>query len=529
MQHLLVIEDQLAVREVIVDTINDMDRPLNIVEAASLAEAQALFDSRQWDAIITDCNLGDGRGLDFIAGIRKQGLHIPVIMVSGFLSPTRIQRAEELGVQHVLAKPFKPAELEASVKALLGSEVSDSSASAAVCDDVSEKHCSSDGKLLPKLFDMDRNKSLLFRIINELPREHEVAELCRSALSIALDIARADRGFACLYDRGKRRLVMAGKQCGPNNNQLEIAPSVCALDDTPFGELLQQNGKSVEMASESGKMHVCWPQVDAENFMAWPMRLQRTAMGVLCLMDRHVDGQNISQDDRDLLGMLIRQLDTLLDNRAVHAALSDSAMETLIALVHSLEARDRYTRDHSERVGKLAVLLAGGLGLTADEVSLIRTGGRLHDIGKVGIPDAVLFKPGRYTDRDFAVMKAHPAIGDAILRHMDTLAYERQMVRHHHERIDGNGYPDRLKGDQIPFAARIVCVADAIDAMTSHRVYRMAQPMPFCVEQLKRNSGTQFDADVVAVALSVIDKGYVTTQASQQDVARGEMPLSVAA
>jgi len=529
MQHLLVIEDQLAVREVIVDTINDIDKPLNIVEAASLAEAQELFNSRHWDAIITDCNLGDGRGLDFIAGIRERGSQIPVIMVSGFLSPTRIQRAEELGIQHVLAKPFKPVELEASVKALLGDEADDAPKSAVQCCEAHENNCSSDGKLLPKLFDMDRNKSLLFRIINELPHKHEIADLCRSALSIALDIARADRGFTCLYDRGKRRLVMAAKQSGPNNNQLEIAPPTCALDDTPFAELLQANLKSVEMASEPGKMHVCWPQVDAENFMAWPMRLQETAMGVLCLMDRHADEQHISQDDRHLLGMLIRQLDTLLDNRAVHAALSDSAMETLIVLVHSLEARDRYTRDHSERVGKLAVLLADGLGLAADEVSLIHTGGRLHDIGKAGIPDAVLLKPGRYTDREFAVMKAHPGIGDAILRHMDTLVYERQVVRHHHERIDGNGYPDRLKGDHIPFAARIVCVADAIDAMTSHRVYRMAQPMSFCMEQLKRNSGTQFDADVVEVALSVIDKGYVTTQASPQEESHGEMPLSVAA
>ncbi|MDX8392637.1 MAG: HD domain-containing protein [Mariprofundaceae bacterium] len=527
MQSLLVIEDQLAVREVIVDTVSGIGRSLHIGEASSLAEAQVLFQARQWDAIITDCNLEDGRGLDFIAEIRQQGFQAPVILVSGFLSPARIQRAEELGIEHVLAKPFKPDVLEVLAKAILNDPPDDSNM--AQPDQARVDDSSSTAKLLPKLFDMDRNKSLLFRIINELPAERDVAKICSNALGIGLDIARANHGFACLYDRGKQRLVMAAKQCGPNNQQLETAPPACALNDTPFLSLLQSNNDSIEATDETGKRHVCWPQVDAENFIALPMRLQKTAMGVLCLMDRHDDEACISQDDRHLLGMLVRQLDTLLDNRAVHAALTDSAMETLMALVHSLEARDRYTKDHSERVGKLAVVLAEGLGLPMDVVNLIRTGGRLHDIGKAGIPDAVLLKPGRYTDREFAMMKAHPGIGDAILRHMDTLSYERQMVRHHHERIDGNGYPDRLKGDQIPFAARIVCVADAIDAMTSHRIYRMAQPMSFCIEQLERNSGTQFDVDVVEVALHAIDKGNVTTQADQKSDVCGEMPISVAA
>jgi len=527
MQHILVIEDQVEVREVIVESILGILGSVDIGEASSLAEAQVVFHSRKWDAIVTDCNLGDGSGLDFVAEIRDKKIDIPVVMISGFLSPARLKHADELGIDRVLPKPFKPEELVAAIKELLGGSVTQQGKP--LQSGGTEYNSYAGRSLLPKLFDMDRNKSLLFRIVNELPHHHDVAKLCNGALDIAMDISRTSRGFACLYDRGKRRLVMVATQCGPNQHQLETAPPVSKLDDTPFAQLLLSDMAFIDVASEAGKLHACWPQVDADNFMALPMRLQETQMGLLCLMDRHVGGEAISASDRHLLGMLIRQLDTLLDNRAVHAALTDSAMETLIALVHSLEARDRYTKDHSERVGALAAMLAAGMDLPDDEVALIRAGGRLHDIGKSGIPDAVLLKPGRYTEREYAIMKAHPGIGDAILRHMDTLAYERQIVRHHHERIDGNGYPDRLKGDQIPLSARIVCTADSIDAMTTHRVYRMAQPMSFCVEQLKTNSGTQFDAGVVEVALDVIDKGYVTTQAHLEKDLHGEMPLSVAA
>ncbi|MDQ6994557.1 MAG: HD-GYP domain-containing protein, partial [Mariprofundaceae bacterium] len=186
-----------------------------------------------------------------------------------------------------------------------------------------------------------------------------------------------------------------------------------------------------------------------------------------------------------------------------------------------------YTKEHSMRVGHLSMVFAQELGLDEETIQIIRTGGRLHDIGKVGIADSVLLKPGRYTEQEFAKMKAHPAIGDNILKNMDSLARERLMVRHHHERMDGRGYPDGLAGENIPFEARIVCVADAIDAMTTHRVYRMAKPLSFSLEQLRMNPGTQFDPQVVEVAVSVIEQGLVHTQAdSTPKNIEGLMPLS---
>jgi len=540
--NLLIVEDQDAVREVIVETVRDFDGDMCLGQASSLAEARVLFNTGEWDGIVTDYNLGDGKSIEMIEELRNQGSRIPIIMVSGFLSPGRMRKAESLGVNHILSKPFNPAELQDCLRqAFVVSEHDTLSSRRQRAEEDDMIRFSSHETLLPKLFDMDRNQSLMFRIINDLPRHQDVARICGCALGIAMDIVHADRGFVSLFDRSANRLIQIAHQCNEESNEFEVAPDSCSLAETPFSSLLLWNeefiegGRSAVRKRDHGsealpdqQRYTCWTDITADSFMAVPLRLQGVSMGVLCVMDSMGENEVIPQD-RNLLGMLMNQLDTLLDNRAVHASLAASMKETLIGLVRSLEARDRYTKDHSMRVGDLSVSFARSLGLDGEHVELIRTGGLLHDIGKCGVPDAVLLKPGRYTEHEFAVMKAHPGIGDSILKHMDPLVRERQMVRHHHERMDGHGYPDRLKGEDIPFEARIVCVADAIDAMTTHRVYRMAKPLSFCLEQLKCNSGTQFDTGVVEVAIDAIEKGYVKTQAQSDGGDMGLMPLSAKA
>jgi len=528
--NILIVEDQDAVREVITETVRDLDDSMYLGQASSMAEARTLFHAGDWDGIVTDYNLGDGKSLEMIEELRHQGEQLPIIMVSAFLSPGRMQKARSLGVEHILSKPFNPAELQNCLRSALLGETEDKAVpnQEQVMNDernVDLLH----GKLLPKLFDMDRNQSLLFRIINDLPKHHDVSSVCGSALGIAMDIIRADRGFVCFFDRGSNRLIRVAHQCNESNDAIDKAPESCSLSYTPFSSLLLWDEEFIEGVTGQVEEHyTCWPDVAADDFIAIPLRLQGVSMGVFCMMGRNAEG-GVPEQDRTLLGMLMQQLDMLLDNRAVHASLAASMKETLVALVRSLEARDRYTKDHSMRVGDMSAHFARILGMDEEHIELIRTGGRLHDIGKCGVPDAVLLKPGRYTEHEFSVMKAHPGIGDAILRHMDPLVRERQMVRHHHERMDGHGYPDRLKGENIPFEARIVCVADAIDAMTTHRVYRMAKPLSFCTDQLKRSSGTQFDTRIVEVALDAIEKGHVKTQARSEGEDQGLMPLSAKA
>jgi len=507
----LVLEDQPAVREVIAEVIGDLDVPVHVGQAASLSEARVMLAENHWDGLVTDLSLGDGISLDLIAELRANHAQMPIILVSGFLSPERVKEAKQLHVEHILSKPF---DSEVLLECMRHALVPDA--------DVKQLSERKDNRLLPELFEMDRRLGLLYRMFDEMPRHQEVANVCGAALTLAMEMVYAKGGFLALFQREKKKMVMVAKHLSDS----EDIVANCDLSDTPFHALVHSEKEFLEVLPSGGEVVPCWPNVQVEHYVAVPVSLQGVHMGVLCLTDRK-DSAPLKTEERHLLGLLIKKLDTLLDNRAVHASLADSMNETLIALVRSLEARDRYTKDHSFRVGQLSMLFAEDLGLDEKTIQVIRTGGLLHDIGKVGVADAVLLKPGRYTDQEFAIMKAHPAIGDSILKNMDTLSRERLMVRHHHERFDGRGYPDGLAGDDIPFEARIVCVADAIDAMTTNRVYRMARPLSFCVEQLKANSGTQFDSQVVDVAIAAIERGMVSTEAKAsptvQDIL---MPLS---
>src|SRR5204863_4949272 len=175
--------------------------------------------------------------------------------------------------------------------------------------------------------------------------------------------------------------------------------------------------------------------------------------------------------------------------------------------------RDPYTAGHSERVSALSVAIARALSLSEADIEVIRLGALLHDIGKIGVPDDVLRKPGALTEAEFDIIRQHPVLGARILRSVPFLEAHIPIVELHHERPDGRGYPHGLRGDEIPMHARIVHVADAYDAITSKRAYRGARPSGDALREIWRFAGTEFHAEVVA-ALATALPG-VTTEDGQ--------------
>jgi diguanylate cyclase (GGDEF)-like protein len=167
------------------------------------------------------------------------------------------------------------------------------------------------------------------------------------------------------------------------------------------------------------------------------------------------------------------------------------------ALASALEERDRYTSEHSESVVVMTERVAQALALDEEEIGRIRLAALLHDIGKVGIPDEILHKPGPLDEREWEIMRTHPAIGERILRAIPGMGQVARIVRHEHERWDGAGYPDGLAGEQVPIGSRVILACDAYHAMTSDRPYRSAMPHADAVGELTRNAGSQFDARVV--------------------------------
>ncbi len=216
---------------------------------------------------------------------------------------------------------------------------------------------------------------------------------------------------------------------------------------------------------------------------------------------------------------LTREIDTLTSafNTMMHSVVSAEAetrsayVGAIRALALALDARDPYTAGHSERVSALSVAVGRQMGLPDDQLDILRLGALLHDIGKIGISDAVLRKPGPLTADEFEVIKEHPGVGARILRSVPFLAPHLPIVELHHERPDGQGYPHRLRGDEIPMLARIVHVADAFDAITSARAYRPARGSADALRELWRHAGTQFDAEAVQALASAMPAIELTT------------------
>jgi ribonuclease P protein subunit RPR2 len=200
--------------------------------------------------------------------------------------------------------------------------------------------------------------------------------------------------------------------------------------------------------------------------------------------------------------------ETFKQERARAQELRRSYMATVRALSNFVEARDEYTGKHAERVAAYGLEIARTIGMEIPDTAEIEFGFLLHDIGKVGIPDSILYKEGALSDKERAVMEQHPEIGEQIVGGIEFLAQAAQIVRSHHERWDGSGYPDGLARDEIPLAARVFSVADVLDALTTDRPYRPASPFSVARQMIVAEAGKQFDPRVIEAFSSIDDATF---------------------
>ena len=206
----------------------------------------------------------------------------------------------------------------------------------------------------------------------------------------------------------------------------------------------------------------------------------------------------------DLQKTNIELRDALRGLKEAKQEAENSYLSAIQSLAVALEARDRYTAGHSQRVSRFATMIARGLELPAPEVRTIGQIGLLHDIGKIGMDDKILNKPGKLTREEFTLIKQHPVIGAQILAPVRSLDRHLSGIRHHHEAWDGSGYPDALKGEAIPLNARVVCLADSFDAMTSNRPYRPGRSLEQAIAEMRQCAGSQFDHSCVEAFVAIL-------------------------
>ena len=238
------------------------------------------------------------------------------------------------------------------------------------------------------------------------------------------------------------------------------------------------------------------PLCTGRQVVAVPVINKKRFYGVLEVFNRK-DGKDFTSHEINLIEQVMDRLALALANNELLEQVQQAGLSSIKSLAAALDAKDKYTNNHSANVARYSFLIAQQLGMSSDFCDRIHLAGLIHDIGKIGIPDGVLNKVEKLTDEDFGLLKQHPTIGARILEPFPHLSDVIEMMYTHHEKIDGRGYPRGLKGEEIPLGGRILAVADSFDAMSSDRKYRSRRPMIDILNEMRRCSGTQFDPGLV--------------------------------
>jgi HD-GYP domain-containing protein (c-di-GMP phosphodiesterase class II) len=334
-------------------------------------------------------------------------------------------------------------------------------------------------------------------------------EIRKRAMEAATSLLDAEVGSLLLVDEKTNELffeVALGVQ-GENLKQVRlrmgegIAGWVAANDQAALVNDVANDPRHYKKAQ-----HIT--QFVTRNMVCVPVRARGKVIGVLQAINKK-DAGLFTEQDLDDFWTLANQVAVALENASLYAELQENFLNTAEALAAAVEKKDPYTGGHIRRVVEYSMAIAKHMSRPPSDMDQLRLAAVLHDIGKIGIKDSVLLKQGKLTADEMAHMREHPLVGDDIMGHIENMKSVRKVMRSHHEKWDGSGYPDGLKGESIPLHARIILVADTLDAMTTDRPYRKAADLPTAVEEVKRFMGKEFDPVVAEAFFKACECGDI--------------------
>jgi len=351
--------------------------------------------------------------------------------------------------------------------------------------------------------------SLLSQLSQILNSTLDHKEVRRRAMEAATQLMKAEVGSLLLVDEEKNQLyfevALGDKEETIKTITLDIGEGIAGW--------VAKEGKPL-IVNEPEKNSRFFKGVDEKtdfktrNLLCVPVKVKEKVIGVLEAVNKQ-RGEGFDDEDLSLFSSLADQVAIALDNARLYQQLDEMFFQTAESLADAIEKRDPYTGGHTQRVTSYSLATAKYLQLKPMEMKLLRIASVLHDIGKIGIEDQILRKPERLNPEEFNMIKSHAKMGAEIIEHIRQLREIVPGVKYHHEQINGRGYPDGLRGDEIPIIAKIVAAADTYDAMTTDRPYRKGLSKETAIMELKRCSGTQFDRDVVDAFIKASEEGEI--------------------
>jgi len=483
---ILIVEDDVILGELLQECLLRLDHE-RVQHCITGREACAVIEEDTFDCAFVDLRLPDMDGLRLLEKIKQDDPGLPVVMMSGYPTMEYTIEAMRKGASDFLTKPFTLQDVALTLQRVTKEKglLLENLGLQLECQARKELE-----KVNRELQSRVGEQTRLFQISKEIDEIRSSDELYFRIVQLASNMESVEKANFYVVPRDRRRLLSMAS-CGWRDS--EGGPREIILNNERVKEVLGNGASHVFIRPEEVSSSLQGLPAGSDRLLScWPMRIRGEPFGLLMAFhNEQCDG--ISTEETRLFDFLIRKASMAVENMALYESLVSNFYGILKSLVNALEAKDLYTGKHSERVTLYAVGTARIMACSGDQIESLRTIGYLHDIGKIGINDSLLNKAGLLTNEEYELIKKHPVIGESIVADLGLSPEERSIIRHHHERWDGRGYPDGLGGEDIPLLARIVSIADAFDAMTSKRAYRDAMSREESLRELAENRGNQFD------------------------------------
>jgi putative nucleotidyltransferase with HDIG domain len=466
----LVVDDDPGIRDTIAQLIEELGYGCDC--ASDGIDALSYLNTSSYLCVFTDIMMPKMTGLELIKRIKAKDISLPIIVITGYASLEIAIDAMKCGASDFLSKPFKVSQIQLLL-----------------------------GKMRREKLLLEENRKYsdtiqLYRLIDNLKgqledKNNEITSL--QAISEKIISLKGIRDLVgAIVDVSKQLLEDVDVEFYPLNRKTQT------LVDTKRGHhrIISTDLMEGRITRLSG--HLTTGERTFQTI--FPLMIEGQVFGTL---DIHSDAVLGEEKEGKILYLLNRSAERM-ENVALYEGLYENMLSTLKSMAKILDARDPHTSQHSTRVTNFSLAIADVLGLPQDEKDVLYIAASLHDIGKVGIPDSILLKPDKLTDEEFMTIKRHPDIGADILKQLPPMARETEIIRFHHERYDGKGYPMGIGGLDIPLLSRIITLADSYDAMTSDRPYREGLAVNRAIEEIRRCTGTQFDPELATLFINKI-------------------------
>lgn len=475
-QSILVVDDDISTRSLVVDAMAQSCL-YTVTEACDGVEGLHKLEESHFDLVICDVMMPGMNGMDLLDRIRELDPTTHTILITAYPTIDLTVSAMKTGAVDFLAKPFNIDDLICKVDVYLRAK--------AIMDEDGNPVPSS--ALSNKISDLS-TRSYIYDTIEHTKNNDEIFQ---EMVNLAHKVIGGEVCAILLHDKDYQEFdAIVVKGVSQSFFKNIMIPSLYSF----LNETVQRKDPLLLNLIDNAVF---------SSVICAPLKMRGQVFGVIVLSGK--SNEHV-YTERDLyyVQSIANRASLNIENRLLYESLYTNLLSTFQSLAKSIQARDHYTEEHSVRVMNLAIKIAEVMDCTSGEIESLRIAATLHDVGKIAIPDNILLKPGRLTDEEFDIIKNHPVIGENILKPLPILDTERLIIRHHHERWDGKGYPDGLCASDIPFLSRILTAVDSYDAMTNNRPYRRAMERDDALEELKRNIHHQFDEEIVNCFIRIL-------------------------